>query len=268
MSKVHLALKKAEEEKKRGTSKKEGPVEGKHDPSAPHVDQHLVAFLKPESTISEQYRKLRTVILEHSNNNHTRCILVTSSVMGEGKTITSLNLATSIARGIEEHVLLVDADLRRPSLHNYLGLDPAAGLSDYLTGDMDLASLLVKTPIPKLTLLPAGPVSDKSSELFHSEKMRNLIEEVKSRYNDRYIVIDSTPIISTADSDILAQQVDGIVFIVRAGMTPREVVKRSLAGLEKKKIIGLVLNDVDLRAAGYNYGYCYYDNDRGNDSSR
>ena len=222
------------------------------------LDEHLVTLLDPKSFVAEQFRKLRTSIMEHSNSNPPRCILITSSVLGEGKTITAANLAVSIAQGIHEHVLLIDADLRRPTLHKQLGLNPTPGLSDYLTGDIELSHLLVKTSVPKLTFLPAGQVSDKPSELFSSNKMRNLIEEMRSRYENRYIVIDSTPIMSTSEPDILSRQVDGVIFIVRAGKTPREVIQRSLLNLDKKKILGIVFNDVELQTAGYPYSYYRY----------
>lgn len=260
MSRVHQALKKAEREKMGGgISHEEHSVEvEEHSPEESSIDQRLVALLDPGSSAAEQFRKLRTSILEHSNSNPPRCILITSSVPGEGKTVTAVNLAISLARGVDEHVLLIDADLRRPGLHKCLGLNPGSGLSDYLTDNIELSDLLIKTAIPKLTFLPAGPVSDKASELFFSDKMRNLIEEARSRYEDRYIIIDSTPAMGTSEPDILSRQVDGVIFVIKAGKTPREVIKRSLLSLDKEKILGVVFNDVDFRTTGYHYGYYRY----------
>jgi len=274
MSKVHEALKKAERErhyptgvltKKEETQREETVSQVKKESrysakslKGPSLDHHLVTLLDPKSAAAEQLRKLRTSILECSNGNSPRCILVTSSILGEGKTTTAANLAISIAHGIQKHALLIDADLRKPDLHNYFGLNPGPGLSDYLTHDIQLPDLLIKTSIPRLTLLPAGPVADKPSEVLSSNKMRSLIEEVRSRYEDRYIVIDSTPIMSTSEPDILCRQVDAVIFMVKAGKTPREVIQRSLQSLDKEKILGIVFNDVELRTTGYHYGYYDY----------
>ena len=265
MSKIHQALKKAEKEKKpdpvihqdKLPNEKKYHFEDFYSKDS-SINQHLVALSKPKSSAAEQYRKLRTTILQTSDSNPNKCILVTSSVLGEGKTITAVNLAVSIALGVDEHVLLIDADLRRPYLHNYFGLKPAAGLSTYLTKEIELSDLLIKTSVPKLTFLPSGPVSDKPSELFYADKMRSLIKEVRSRYTDRYIIIDSTPMMSTSESDILSGQVDGILFVVRSGKVPRKVIKRSILNLEKKNIIGVVFNDIKYNPAGYYYSYYKY----------
>lgn len=289
MSKIHEALKKAEREKiteqiavqqhllevkqhrpklltkKKETQREETVSQVKKESKysvkslkEPSLDQHLVTLLDPKSFAAEQFRKLKTSILEYSKGNFPRCILVTSSVLDEGKTMTAANLAISIAQGIQKHTLLIDADLRKPDLHNYFGLNPGSGLSDYLTHDIQISDLLIKTSIPRLTLLPAGPVSDEPTELLSSNKMQNLIEEVRSRYKDRYIVIDSSPIMFTSEPDILCRQVDGVIFMVRAGNTPREIIQRSLRSLDKEKILGIVFNDVELRIAGYRYGYYNY----------
>lgn len=271
MSRVYQALKKAERERMEAevTGQRESPEVKKHFPGNLSIDQHLVTLLNPKSSATEQFRKLRTSIMEHSDSNPPRCILITSSVSGEGKTVTAVNLAISLAQGVHEHVLLMDADLRKPVLHKCLGLNPVSGLSDYLTSDIELSDILVKTPVPKLTLLPAGPASDKPSELFSSVKMRNLIMEVRSRYEDRYIIIDSTPIMATSEPDILSRQVDGVILVVKAGKTPREVIQRSLLNLDRNKILGVVFNDVDFPTSGYRYGYhpyysyySYYDDEK------
>lgn len=258
MSKIYRALKKVEKEKE--AEKIITPIVPR-DTTFAECDQHLVTLLTPKSVAAEQFRKLKTSILEmQESNNDKRCILVTSSVSTEGKTLTASNLAISIAQEIQEHVLLIDADLRRPNIHKYFGIPTSPGLSEYLNNNIDLSQLLIKTPVPKLSLLLAGTPTNKAAELFASQKMRNLVREIKSRYEDRYIIIDSTPVMSTTESDILSQQVDNIVFVVKAGKTPREVIKRSLLRLEKNKdkIIGIVFNNADIEASRYSYGYYRY----------
>ncbi len=195
---------------------------------------------------TEQMRKLRIAMLEGgiAGDNHPRTILVSSALAGEGKSTVSANLAVAISQMIGEHVLLIDSDLRRPDLHNFFGMQPKPGLAEYLAEELDLADLLVKTEFEKLTLLQAGKVAANSTELLHSDKMRNLIKELKSRYSDRYIIIDSPPLLSTSEPDVLAEQVDGIVLVVRAGMTPREIVEDILSQLNPDKILGVVMNDV------------------------
>jgi len=195
---------------------------------------------------TEQMRKLRIAMLEGgiAGENHPRTILVSSALAGEGKSTVSANLAVAISQMIGEYVLLIDSDLRRPDLHNFFGMQPKPGLAEYLAEELDLADLLVKTEFEKLTLLQAGKVAANSTELLHSDKMRNLIKELKSRYSDRYIIIDSPPLLSTSEPDVLAEQVDGIVLVVRAGMTPREIVEDILSQLNPDKILGVVMNDV------------------------
>jgi receptor protein-tyrosine kinase/non-specific protein-tyrosine kinase len=259
MSKIYRALKKVEKEKE--AEKIITPIVP-GDTAFAEYDQYLVTLLTPNSVAAEQFRKLKTSIIETEGSNDKRCILITSSVSGEGKTLTASNLAISIAQEIQQYVLLIDADLRRPGLYKYFGVPSSPGLSEYLNENIDLSQLLVKTPVPKLSILPAGKPTNKAAELFASQKMRNLVREIKSRYDDRYIIIDSTPVMSTTESDILSQQADKIVFVVKAGKTPREVVKRSLFHLEKNKdkIIGIVFNNADIEASRYSYSYYqYYD---------
>ncbi len=259
MSKIHKALTKAAHEKVEGKPIAPEEIE-RHEPGFSGCDRHLITLFKPKSIAAEQIRKLKTSLLERAGGDCNRCILITSAVQGEGKSLTATNLAISLAQEINEHVLIIDADLRRPSLDRYLGLNARYGLSDYLADNdaLNLPELLVKTAIPKLSALPAGSVTSSAAELLASEKMRNLVKEVRSRYDDRYIIIDSTPIMSTSEPDILSGQVDKIIFIVKAGKTPREVVKRSLLRIDKEKILGVVLNNVDLQTTGYHYGYYRY----------
>ena len=258
MSKIYKALKKVEMESEEVIS----PLTSENTKASPgEYDQRLITLVTPNSVAAEQFRKLKTSILK-AGGNDKRCILITSAVASEGKTLISSNLAISIAYELQQHVLLVDADLRRPGLHEYFDVPNSPGLSEYLSDGIDLAQLFVKTPIPKLSILPAGTPTNKATELFASQKMMNLVQELKSRYQDRYIIIDSTPIMSTTEPDILSQQVDSIIFVVRAEKTPREVAQRALLHLDsnKDKIIGTVFNNGNVKIGSHYYGYYgYYD---------
>ncbi len=223
-------------------------------------DSKLVTLSAPDSVDAENFKVLRAQILFPKEGPAPRTIMVTSAFPGEGKTFIAANLAISIALGINEHVLLVDCDLRRPSLHKTLGYGPCLGLCEHLVGKESLEDLIMKTRIPKLSLLPAGPVPPNPSELLSSKMMRSFLDEVRNRYDDRYIIIDATPSQVTAEANVLAQYVDGIVFVVMAGKSPKDTVKRSMENLGKKNILGVVFNGYDKSYRGYNKYYKKYYN--------
>lgn len=213
-------------------------------------DRNYVKEIRHRSIATEQIRKLR-LNMQTPDGGQVRTILVTSALAGEGKSTVAANLAVAISQMIGDYVLLIDGDLRRPDLHNFFGLPPRPGLAEYLQYDLDLAQLLVKTDYDKLTLLQAGRVPPNSTELLGSDKMRHLVREVKSRYPDRYVVLDSPPVLSTSEPNVLAAQVDGVVLVVRAGMTSREIVEDVLLSLNPEKVIGVVMNDVRTGAGRY-----------------
>jgi protein-tyrosine kinase len=221
------------------------------------ADENLVTLLNPQSFESEQFKILRTNLLFPASGKPPRTILVTSAVPGEGKSFVSANLAVSIAQSIEEHVLLVDCDIRRPSQHRNFGFDDVPGLSEYLSRKIPLSSVLLKTQVKKLSILPGGTPPPNPSELLSSEPMSELVEEVKQRYPDRYIVIDSPPPKFTAETAALARQVDGIVLVVNSGKTPRGLIEELVETLGKEKILGIVMNRFDFQGSRY-YGYGKY----------
>lgn len=227
--------------------------EGGVDPSV--VNRHLVSITDPNSTAAEEYRRLRAKILRATEANYLNTIMVTSSQSGEGKTMTAINLAISIAREIDHTVLLVDADLRKASIHKYLGLNPKAGLSDYLQFRAELSDILIKTGIGKLVLLPAGNPPESPSELISSERMRILIRELKFRYRDRYIIIDSSPLLMTAESLSLCNYTDGIIFVVQADRTSMKTATQAASLLKGHNVLGTVFNDVPKHLAKNLYPY-------------
>jgi capsular exopolysaccharide synthesis family protein len=215
-----------------------------------------VALLQPQSFEAEQFKILRTNILYPVAGNPPRSILVTSSLPEEGKTFVAANLAISIALNVNRHVLLIDADLRRPQLDTRFGFDRPPGLSNYLEDGRPLSSLLLKTRVDKLTLLPGGPPPANPSELISSERMANLLAEVTARYSDRLIVIDAPPPELAAETNVLARQVEGILIVIRFGKTSKEGLGGVIESVGKQKILGTMINYMETPGSRY-YGYKY-----------
>jgi protein-tyrosine kinase len=240
--------------------------------------QKLVTYYDPDSVASEQFRKLRTQLLRLRLPRPPRTILVTSAKAGEGKTLISANLAAGIAHDFNAYALLVDSDLRNPSLGNWFGISNGYGLSDYLVGRKEIPELLIKTEIERLRILLGGTMQDNPTELVGSARMESLIKELKSRYSDRYIIFDSTPLLATSEPEVLSKLVDGILIVVRAGETPRETVKQAISSLEKEKILGVVLNDLQFKSSGLTnryfgsndsyYGYRYNKKKKGSNNGK
>ncbi len=228
---------------------------------AKDLDPDLVCYFKPQSFEAEKIKILRTSILFPEQGVPPRSILVTSAFPGEGKTFIASNLAISIAQGIEEHVLLMDCDLRRSSVHGRFGFGDVQGLAEYLSRGVPIDSLLLKSAIPKLSILPGGKNVHNPAELLSSRRMANLIDEVSARYPDRYVIIDSPPPLLTAEANAIARKVDGIVVVVKYGQTPRKAVADMMENLGRDKIVGVVLNWVEadsIKYYGYSGNYRYY----------
>jgi non-specific protein-tyrosine kinase len=205
------------------------------------LDIHLAAALAPQSLAAEQYRSLRTRIKRAENGRAVRAIVVTSPNKGDGKSLTAANLAITMAQEFQQRVLLVDADLRRPAVHKLFGVQEGQGLSDVLMGATDLNQVLVEVPEYHLTLLPAGSLPSHPAELLGSAAMRRILDNLRTRF-DR-ILIDMPPVAPLADLHIVAPMADGLLMIVRAGVTPKPAIERALGGLDITKVLGLVLNE-------------------------
>ena len=204
----------------------------------------LTTIVEPNSAVSEQYRKLKSNLVHLTNEDRFRNLLmVTSAIPGEGKSLTATNLAISMAQEYDLTVLLIDADLRRPSIHHYMGFEQTIGLSDCLLDGIDITNAIIKTDISKLSVISAGREVAKPLELFASKKMKVLMEEIKHRYNDRYVIIDTPPLLPFTEARSLAHIVDGIVFVIHAGVTPQESVLEAREILKGCPVMGLVLND-------------------------
>jgi exopolysaccharide/PEP-CTERM locus tyrosine autokinase len=225
------------------------------------IDSNLVSLLEPQSFEAEQFKLLRTNLLYPVSGNAPRSILVTGPSPGEGKSFVAINLAISVALNIDRYVLLMDCDLRRPAIHERFGFGKVPGLSEYLSKGTTLHSLLLKTKVDRLTILPGGTPPLNPSELMSSERMSTLVEEVTNRYSDRLIIIDSPPPPLTAETGVIARHVDGIILVVRHRKTNLDVLRKMIERLGKEKILGCVVNHFEVSSLGY-YGYRNYGKNR------
>jgi exopolysaccharide/PEP-CTERM locus tyrosine autokinase len=221
------------------------------------IDKNLVSILAPRSFEAEQFKMLRTNLLFPVSGQAPGSVLITSANQGDGKTFIAANLAVSVALNINRHVLLMDCDLRRPTIHRSFGLGNVFGLSEYLSKGLSLSSLLYRTKVERLTILPGGSEPSNPSELLSSVRMSALLEEVTQRYSDRLIIIDSPPPSMTDEARALARQVDGILVVIKHESTKLEEIKKLIETMGEEKIVGSVINHFDFRASGY-YGYRYY----------
>jgi protein-tyrosine kinase len=201
----------------------------------------------PNTTVVQSYKLLRTHVLQQTFAEHRNALMMTGALPDEGKTLTTINLALSIAQEFDRTVLLVDADLHGPSIHRFFGLPTEKGLVDYLEGRNSIPELLVHPQgLERLVILPAGkPTYERASELIRSRRMADLVSDLKHYYPDRYVFFDLPPLLSFADSLAFAPLVDGILLVVRARKTGREDLARCLEMLSPFRIIGYVFNDVE-----------------------
>lgn len=228
-------------------------------------DAGFVTPNAPRTVIADQYRVIKRPLIANATGKgasavaHGNRIMVTSAMPGEGKSFTAINLAMSIAMELDYTVLLVDADVSRPSIMKTLGLPPGPGLLDLLTNDkIEMSDTLLRTNIDKLSLLPSGTPHPRSTELLASDAMTNLIEEMGHRYPDRIIIFDSPPLLLTTESRVLATHMGQIVMVVQAEKTLQSQVRHALTTIEACPIKLMVLNQVhggDQDAHGYGYGY-------------
>ncbi len=262
MGRIFEALQKVEQGK--NIERKEDSSSSKLTHEDLVLDSKLVSFFEPSSLAAEQFKRLRTHILRPSLDNPPKTILVTSAMAGEGKSLTAINLAITIAIELHSNALIVDCDLRNPSLSRWFGFREERGLSNYLLGEAEIQELLIKTSVDKLSILPGGTLQDNTVELIGSNKMKSLIMDLKARYPDRYIIFDSSPLLATTEPSVLNEMVDGILLVVKSAETPRESVQLALKMLDKKKILGMVLNKQEFKTEALIRRYFgtnrYYDN--------
>jgi capsular exopolysaccharide synthesis family protein len=235
----------------------DGIAEPVHDPlggdEMPYSPLFVVAR-DPGSLAAEQYRLLRTRLEGRENAGRTQVLVVTSPRVGEGKTITSANLALTMSQEFQHKVLLLEADLRRPMLAELFGVAQGPGLVDVVTGTATIDEALVTVPGQPLSLLPAGGGAARSTELLASTAMQRTLDMLRSRF-DR-IVID-TPPMTLADTHVITRLADGLLIVVRSGITPRPAVERALAAVDRRRLVGIVLNEVEDKPDAYSYAGAY-----------
>ena len=192
---------------------------------------------------AESFRVLRSRILYPDDEAKVcRTILIASTAPKEGKSFVAANLGIAMAQGVDQYSMLVDCDLRRPSLAGLFGMPGDRGLADYLQKGTDLADLIQKTPVDKMSLLASGRPPANPSELLGSQKMHELVRELSERYEDRFIIFDSPPILAASEALVLAQKVDGVVLVVRHGFSSRTQVQKIVDLIGREQIIGVVFN--------------------------
>ena len=230
-------------------------------------DRRMQLSTGPNSLFFESFRRLRASILFPSSGPRPKTLLVTSTVPHEGKGFVCANLGVALSRGMENYAMMVDCDLRHPTLAGLFGISSPTGLSDYLQDEKaDVSLLLRKTGQPKLSLFPSGVPPRNPSELLESSRMTDLIHEMADRYQDRVILFDSPPGVIASETSTLAQHVDGVFLVVRYGASKKEDVKRFVETLGHEKIHDVVFNAYPENAVesflekkmGYNYGYYHY----------
>ena len=221
------------------------------------VEEHLVTLLAPTSFESEQYRTLRTLLEARRQDGGPAVIAVSSPSVGDGKTTTAINLAAVLAEGEESRVLLIDADLRNPSVAGKLGLSRSiAGLTHALRArGTSLDDLVLRRPPFNIDVLLAGQSSKAPYELLKSSVFADLLKEARRRYE--FVVIDTPPIVSLPDCRLIGNLVDGFLIVVAAHRTPKKLVEEALNAVDPEKVLGLIFNGDEQGLSGYRYRYPY-----------
>jgi len=200
----------------------------------------------------EQYRRLAAALHHAQAARGVRVVMIASAAVGEGKTLTASNLALTLSESYQRTVLLIDADLRRPSVHKVFRTDGSPGLTEGLMADVD-RKLALHQVTPRLTILPAGQASSDPMAGLTSPRMRRLLEEAREAF--AWVIIDTPPVGLLTDANLLASMVDGAVLVVHAGVTPYDQVKRAVEAIGANKMLGVVLNRAETPVHGYGYGY-------------
>lgn len=257
MSKITKALDKARQERGEGSVSSPGsapPPLALEDVCYTHTqvlcqtdapDEQLGGPLIAQAedmVLTDCYALLRTQVLHRTRDKGQNTIMVTSVGKGEGKTLTAINLAMSMAKEMVQTALLVDTNLREPKISSYLSLDAARGLADYLLDDVPLPELLINPGMKKLVVLPAGRPIAVSTEILGSPRMRHLVHEMKTKYPERYVIFDCPHLLEMPDALVFSSFVDHVILVVEAGKTTRQDLQKTLKLLEGKPLLGIVLN--------------------------
>ncbi|MBW2313717.1 MAG: CpsD/CapB family tyrosine-protein kinase [Deltaproteobacteria bacterium] len=213
-------------------------------------NKRRISMLQPDSFVAEQFRTLRARIDSISQERPVRTITMTSARKGEGKTISAVNFALVTAMSVGRRVLLVDCDMREPEVHRTLGLRPETGLAEVLTDQASLDDAIIKVDGINLEVLPVRALPPNPSELLASPKMRQVVEELARNYDT--VILDAPSTLDIPDAKSVSELTDGLLLVVRADKTPEEDVEAALDVLDRRRILGLVLNDAHMASTnGY-----------------
>ena len=227
-----------------------------------NVNPRLIIAYDPRSPEAEAYRTLRTNVFHIDTSTELKTLLITSTRPGEGKTTTVANLAITVAE-IGKSVVLVDSDMRRPSLHYLFGINKSPGLAEILQGKIEWADALRNPGVENLNIIPSGEIPPNPSELIGSKKMELFLNELKERFD--VVLFDACSVLAVTDAAILAALTDGVLMVVMAEKTPREAILRALTLLKNvnSRLLGVVFNGVDIRRSHTYYYYYRYEADSG-----
>lgn len=208
-----------------------------------YLEKNHVISYQTRSDEADIFRILRTQVLQIMNQSGFKTLGITSPRYGDGKTTIALNLAVSIAQDLKQTVLLVDIDLRKPSVSEYLGIIEPLGISDYCLQNTPVSECIIRPSFERLSILPAGCALENSSEVLGSPRMAHLAEELRTRYADRLIIYDMPPVLAQDDPIAFLPNIDAFLLVIRNGVTQVSDIKNSMNLLSGANIIGTVLND-------------------------
>jgi protein-tyrosine kinase len=222
---------------------------------APQLAEKVIVDSRVLPASREQYRALAALLIDAQAESGTKVVMIASAVPAEGKTLTACNLALTLSESFHKRVLLIDGDLRRPTLHDMFRLNAASGLTDALSSPED-RKLLIRQVSSRLAVLPAGRPDSDPMAILVSDRMRHLLDEAREAFD--WVIIDTPPLVMLPDANLLAPMADGVVLVVRAASTPHALVHRAIEAVGKARTIGVVLNQAEPQNEG-SYGGYYYE---------
>ncbi|HPM43096.1 MAG TPA: CpsD/CapB family tyrosine-protein kinase [Candidatus Omnitrophota bacterium] len=258
MGKITDALKKVSDERVQRIQKKPETQYVVRKVTGTKIEPHIVSFHDPSSPIGEQYKIIRTNLQSLRSTRNLKTFIITSSVSGEGKTVTSVNLAIAMAHDVNsKKVLLIDADMRKGKVAKYFGLAQTPGLSEILKGEVEADQTFISPDIENLTVIPAGRIPRNPAELLGSKKMASFLESLKTRFD--YIFIDTPPVMPVTDSCVLGAMADGVIMVIQAGRTQRDIVKHAERRLTQAhaNLLGYVMTNIEYHLPQYLYRYVH-----------
>lgn len=219
----------------------------------PCLERHRVVSHTKNNIHSNIFDSLRTQVLLKMEENNWRTLAIVSPTPASGKTFVAINLAISIAHQPQKTAILVDLDLRRPKIASYLGIQTEKSMNDYLQGNAQLQDLMISPSIPGLVVVPTMRPVAKSAEILSSNKMVNLIQELRDRYESRVVIFDAPPILNSDDAMVLLPQVDCFLLVIANGMSTKPEIEEAMYHLPQEKLLGVVFNKADVETKPYYY---------------